>query len=162
MDANISEVLKALSAAIAPVFLLTGIGSLMSSANVRYGRTMDRIRLLLREGNKLYDLDVNSSYVGQELVDLVARARILRRSLLFMAVSMLMVAMTIFVVFGELLIGRTIAFLIEACFLTSIVALMLGMILFIQDYASSLLAIERDIQVRADPSTLDIIGQELS
>lgn len=148
MHGNVEEVVKALSAAIAPVFLLTGIGSLMASANSRYSRTIDRIRTLLREGNRLYDLDVTAGYVAEEILSLVSRARTLRLSLVLMALSIFFVSSTILIIFAEILVEADISYIIETSFLLSILALMGGVSLFMKDFASSLQAIERDIKVR--------------
>ena len=148
MHGNVEEVVKALTAAIAPVFLLTGIGSLMASANSRYSRTIDRIRTLLREGNCLYDLDVSARYVAEEILSLVGRAKTLRLSLLLMALSIFFVSSTILIIFAEILVKATISFVVETSFLLSILSLMGGVSLFMKDFASSLKSIEEDINVR--------------
>ena len=149
MQGNVEEVVKALTAAIAPVFLLTGIGSLMASANSRYSRTIDRIRTLLREGNRLYDLDVSAKYVAKEIESLVARAKTLRLSLVLMALSIFFVSTTILIVFAEIIFKANVSYLVETSFLLCILSLMGGVSLFMKDFASSLKAIEADIKVRA-------------
>lgn len=45
-----SELAKLMSASIAPVFLITGIAGILSIMSLRYGRVIDRIRTLLRDG----------------------------------------------------------------------------------------------------------------
>ncbi|NRA45455.1 MAG: DUF2721 domain-containing protein [Oligoflexales bacterium] len=148
MHGNVEEVVKALTAAIAPVFLLAGIGSLMASANSRYSRTIDRIRTLLREGNKLYDLDVSATYVAAEILSLVERAKTLRLSLMLMALSIFFVSSTILIIFAEIIVKATISYVVETSFLLSILALMGGVSFFMKDFASSLRSIEEDIAVR--------------
>ena len=46
MESHISDITRAIQLAVAPVFLLTAIGTLIAVLNVRLGRNVDRRRVL--------------------------------------------------------------------------------------------------------------------
>ena len=47
MDANVTDIARIIQLAVAPVFLLTAIGTILSALNNRLGRIVDRRRVLL-------------------------------------------------------------------------------------------------------------------
>ena len=160
MPSNLQETINALTLAVAPVFMITGIGSVIASMNTRYGRVIDRIRTLLREGNCLYNMKADSAYVGVEILSLYNRARLLRLAIMLMAGSVFFVALTVFIIFGEMIYREMIPFLIETSFLSSLLCLILGMACFIRDFAISLKMIKKDIEVRVNPRILEFMRQE--
>ncbi len=82
MATDSSELAKLMSASIAPVFLITGIGGILSTMALRYGRVIDRIRTLLRDGPKLYRKEIGTDHLNRELRSLYKRARLLRMSII--------------------------------------------------------------------------------
>jgi hypothetical protein len=49
MESNITDITRVIQLAVAPVFLLTAIGTLIAVLNVRLGRNVDRRRLMEEE-----------------------------------------------------------------------------------------------------------------
>ena len=46
MDADVTDIARIIQLAVAPVFLLTAIGTILSALNIRLGRIVDRRRVL--------------------------------------------------------------------------------------------------------------------
>ena len=90
---NISNVSHVIQLAVAPVFLLTGIGAILSVLISRLGRIVDRGRVL-REQRKVVD-EANKS----ERKVLTIRAFWVHWSIVFCTVSALLVAVVIAVLF---------------------------------------------------------------
>ena len=144
------ELSKIMQASIAPVFLITGIGAILSIMSLRYGRVIDRIRTLLREGPKLYQKELGNDHLHRELRTLYRRARILRIAIITEVASIFAISLTIFAMFFSLSFDVDVMFGPQFLFIASLIFLMVGLGLFIQDYALSLDCIENDMDVRSD------------
>jgi hypothetical protein len=144
-----SELAKLMSASIAPVFLITGIGGILSIMVLRYGRVIDRIRTLLRDGPKLYRKEIGTDHLNRELRSLYKRARLLRLSIIFGVASIFSISITIFVLFFSMSYGFGSLYIPQFFFILGLLLLMLGLALFIQDFAMSLACIEHDMDVRS-------------
>ena len=140
---NLSTIL---SETLAPVFLITGISSLIGSMANRYGRVIDRIRKLLREGSTLYNDD---QYIITELQALRKRARILRYSLVLCVSSVFAVSATVFCLFFNIAFSVATAVAAESFFILAMINLMLALGLFMHEFLISLNAIEQDIKTRS-------------
>jgi len=150
MDASTTkDIAQAMAASVAPVFLISGIGVLLSTMSIRYGRVIDRTRKLLREGNELYTMQTGASFVIDELKILYQRAWMLRATLVITSLSSFCVVLTVFVLFADFLVGMNHPNIAAASFLTSLVFLIVGVLLYIHDFMVSLKTIRKDIKVRA-------------
>ncbi len=145
-----AEIAKIMSSSIAPVFLITGIAGILSIMSLRYGRVIDRIRTLLREGPKLYQKELGNDHLHRELRTLYRRARILRIAIITEVASIFAISLTIFAMFFSLSFDVDVMFGPQFLFIASLIFLMIGLGLFIQDYALSLNCIENDMGVRSD------------
>ncbi len=145
-----AEISKLMSASIAPVFLITGIGSILSIMSLRYGRVFDRIRTLLREGPKLYQKELGNDHLVKELKVNYRRARILRVAIILETSSIFAISSTIFTLFFSLSFGVEVYFIPQATFIVSLILLMAGLLFFMHDFALSLACIEHDMEVRSE------------
>lgn len=152
-----SELARIMASSIAPVFLITGIAGILSIMSLRYGRVIDRIRMLLREGPKLYQREIGNDYLRRELRTLYRRARILRIAIITEVASIFAISLTIFAMFFSMSFGIDVLFGPQFLFIASLILLMVGLGLFIQDYALSLNCIENDMNVRSD---LDVQSEQ--
>ncbi|HYX37398.1 MAG TPA: DUF2721 domain-containing protein [Oligoflexus sp.] len=144
-----SELAKLMSASIAPVFLITGIGGILSTMALRYGRVIDRIRTLLRDGPKLYRKEIGTDHLNRELRSLYKRARLLRMSIILGVASIFSISITITVLFFSLTYGFAALYIPQFFFILSLGLLMVGLAAFIQDFAMSLACIEHDMDARS-------------
>lgn len=152
-----SELARIMASSIAPVFLITGIAGILSIMSLRYGRVIDRIRSLLREGPKLYQRELGNDHLHRELRTLYRRARILRIAIITEVASIFAISLTIFAMFFSMSFGIDVLFGPQFLFIASLILLMVGLGLFIQDYALSLDCIENDMNVRSD---LDVQSEQ--
>ena len=136
-----------LSEALAPVFLITGISGLINIMAQRYGRIIDRIRVLLRDGEKLYPNDFY--YVSTELSTLYKRARILRYSLVLLVASVFCISVTVCCLFLDMAFTASTATVAQFFFITSMIFLMISLAWFMRDFMISLTSIKHDITTRA-------------
>ncbi|MCX6127972.1 MAG: DUF2721 domain-containing protein [Proteobacteria bacterium] len=145
-----SELAKLMSASIAPVFLITGIAAILSTMSLRYGRVIDRIRSLLRDGPKLYRKELGNEHLTRELKSLYKRARLMRLAVILGVVSIFSISITVFVLFFSMSYAVNVYYVPQAFFILALVLLMIGLLLFIQDFALSLACIEHDMSVRSN------------
>lgn len=153
-----SEIVKIMSSSIAPVFLITGIASILSIMSLRYGRVVDRIRTLLRDGPKLYQREIGNDHLNRELKMLYKRARLLRVSIILEVAAIFCISATILAIFFSMTLQIEFYYAPQSFFVMALIFLIVGLGLFIRDYAISLTSIEEDMNVR---STVDMQGQQL-
>lgn len=122
---DVISVAHAIQQAVAPVFLLTGIGAFLSVLSGRLGRVIDRFRALEEKGGQNRN----------EMALLTARARWIHWAISLCTLSALFVC----IVIAALFIGselnrdpsRTIAFL----FIAAMFALTAGLLCFLREIA---------------------------
>ncbi|MGE0173225.1 MAG: DUF2721 domain-containing protein [Oligoflexales bacterium] len=151
-----SALAKLMSTSIAPVFLITGVTAILNTMSLRYGRIIDRIRQILREGPKLYLKETGAEYMHRELRSLYQRARLLRLAIILEGLSIFGIALTIVLLFVSLNIQLNTYYVPQFLFLMSLVLAIAGTILFVKDFAVSLALIEMDMQLRSDVEIQDV------
>jgi len=124
---DIHDISFAIRDAVAPVFLLTGIGSLMSVLVNRLGRAVDRARHLhtLEDGQR-------SIHAG-ELAILLSRTTWMRRSVALFIFAGLCVSLSIAAVFVGVAIGVKLSMLVLLTFILAMVSLILGLLCFLRE-----------------------------
>ena len=135
--------------AVAPVFLISAIGVILGSMTVRYGRVIDRMRAVLHDlsGGPLPS-GHNADDIHEELRGLYQRARLLRTTIIFAALSIFFVALTIFILFSELLLETHFFYMPELTFSLSLVMLIIALGMFINDFAISLRFFKIEVRAR--------------
>lgn len=125
--AEIQGVSMAIRDAVAPVFLLTGIGSILSVLVNRLGRSIDRARLLngMNVENRRKYLD--------EFDIIVRRTAWIRRSIGLITLAALCVCMSIASLFIEVKIGLNMPDLVSLTFITSMLLLIAGLSCFLRE-----------------------------
>ncbi|SMF77185.1 Protein of unknown function [Pseudobacteriovorax antillogorgiicola] len=144
------EIVDILSAAVAPVFLITGIVAIIAAMNARYNRVIDRTRTLLRDGPKLYGMALGADHMEHEFKTLYKRARMLRLMIISEIVAASMVVLTICSVFLSLSMEIPVGVLPIVFFLLGLFCMLAGLISFIGDFFMSLRVLEHDMRVRAN------------
>ena len=127
--ANILEVPVAhvIQLAVAPVFLLTGIGAIMGVLSSRLGRVIDRFRILTRmEGEE------RASH-AEEMRNLQSRSRWIHWAITLCIVCALLVCIVIAALFVGSVLGETLSGLIAVLFTAAMLALIVGLICFLRE-----------------------------
>jgi hypothetical protein len=117
---------------VAPVFLLTGIGAMLSVLSFRLGRTVDRARALepLLIGTAAPQ---RAAPIREELCVLSVRTRLMNWSITLCTTSALLVCLVIMVLFVGALVGLDIATPIAILFIISMIALIISLLNFLKE-----------------------------
>ena len=141
----IHAVVQILTASIAPVIVISGVGLLLLSITNRYGRVIDRARLLMRE---LQDSDPEGAdvrHLEDQLRHTHQRARLLRASMVFCSCSIFFVSLTILSLFVEQIFHLGLDFVGLPFFALCLIALVISIYYSIRDIILSLSALELEL-----------------
>ena len=128
LDAHIADISRVIQLAVAPVFLLTAVATLITSMNNRLGRVIDRRRALTE---KLKRSDEDKEQIEAELQLLTRRVKLVYYAILSAVGAALCVCMTVAGAFVGALFGvdlaRTVAvfFIIAMCVLITCLSIFL-------------------------------------
>jgi hypothetical protein len=142
------SVVQILTASIAPVIVISGVGLLLLSITNRYGRAIDRARLLARE---LEESDVESArrrHLSDQLRHTNQRAHVLRSSMLYASSSIFFVSLTVLSLFAEQLMTLQKDFIALPFFALCLLSLVVSMYYSIRDITMSLSALELELSDR--------------
>jgi hypothetical protein len=137
----VHEILPVLQVAIGPVILVSGIGLLLLSMTNRFGRIIDRSRVLHRELESASD-DAGRARIQAQMRILWRRARLVRRAIALAGLSVLLAAMLIIAIFFAALLRLAVPGLVALLFIACMAALIAALIAFLQDINQSLVALE--------------------
>ncbi len=138
-----AQLIVILSASIAPVILISGVGLLLLSMTNRYSRVIDRARDLVQELDGI--TEPKPELLLGELRIVFRRARILRLAIILGSLSILFVAVTVLSLFAEQVLGAAADYLSIPFFGIALLALLACLYLFIRDVGVSLIALELEI-----------------
>jgi membrane-associated HD superfamily phosphohydrolase len=140
----IHELIPVLQVAIGPVILISGVGLLLLTLTNRFGRAVDRSRALGRE------LRENGPADGQRLSSQVSilflRAKVIRLSIIMAAMSLLLVAVLIIVLFITALAHWEAGLFIVLLFVCCMASLIVSLAAFIRDIQLSLHALSLELE----------------
>ncbi|AMW04446.1 DUF2721 domain-containing protein [Gemmatimonas phototrophica] len=130
-NVQISAIAHVIQLAIAPVFLLTGIASLLGVLTNRLARVIDRARLL--EGH-LPDLTGEFKLVaGGDLTMLSRRARLINRAISLCTTAALLVCVVIAVLFVSAFLSQDLSRLIAGLFVIAMGCVIAGLVSFLRE-----------------------------
>lgn len=125
---DITDVAHVIQLAVAPVFLLTGIGAILSVLINRLGRVVDRFRALEKLPAELAD-------ARAEMNRLSRRARMVHWAIGFCTSSALLVCMVIATMFIGSVSGVQMPVIIATIFILAMLALVAGLLCFLREIA---------------------------
>jgi len=143
---SLSQLVPILQLAIGPVILISGVGLLLLTLTNRFGRMVDRSRLLNQEleGEALAPGEAGG--LQAQIAILHRRAEILRLSIILGAITVLLVGVLILVLFLSALLKLEAGPLIIAIFCVGQLSLIGSMLAFIRDMNLSLKAVRLEIK----------------
>jgi hypothetical protein len=139
---SLAQLIPILQLAIGPVILISGVGLLLLTLTNRFGRLLDRSRALHRDPTP----PAMAADVRAQIDILHRRATILRLSIILGAITVLLVAVLILVLFVTALFQIEAGWLIVAIFCVSQLSLIGSMLTFIHDMNLSLAAVRLEIK----------------
>jgi hypothetical protein len=125
------DIAHVIQLAIAPVFLLTAVGTLLNVLVNRLGRSVDRRRRLV---GALPQLDAAHAASAQgELVFVQRRVRLIYTAILLAVVAALLICLLIAIAFLDALIASDLSRLVALLFVLAMVALIGSLSLFLRE-----------------------------
>lgn len=139
------DIADAIALAVAPIFLLAGIGALLNVMTARLGRVIDRARAIesVLEGEPP---DVARLRCREELKALDRRMVSSNRAILATTVSALLVCLVVALLFLEQLTALDVRFAVATVFVATMALLTLGLVFFLLEIAVA----TRSLKVRRD------------
>jgi Protein of unknown function (DUF2721) len=135
---NLSTVAHVIQMAVAPVFLLTGVGAILSVLTGRLGRLVDRFRVLTETVSELPPAQV------RELNILTVRARWVHWAITLCTASALFVA----IVIGALFVGAVANIdpsrIVSLLFIIAMTSLIIGLGCFLREISLSVHIFDMD------------------
>lgn len=130
-DSGITALSHIIQASVAPVFLLTGIGSILGVLANRLGRIVDRARYLEARP----ELQSRSSDFGDqvELLRLNERKRWINRAITLCTLCALLVCTVIATLFVGAFVSLRIGTIVAVLFILSMLALIAGLVCFLRE-----------------------------
>lgn len=139
----VHELIPVLQVAIGPVILISGVGLLLLTLTNRFGRAVDRSRAL---GREVREVDpAQRQRLANQVEILYLRAQVIRLSIIMAAVSLLLVAVLIIVLFIAALAKMEAGFVIVALFVCCMASLIISIAAFIRDIQLSLHALKLEL-----------------
>lgn len=126
---DISSVAHVIQLAVAPVFLLTGIGAILSVLSGRLGRVIDRYRVLQQMVG-----EERAAHQG-EMETLLSRSRWIHWSITLCTVCALLVCIVISALFVGSELDKDPSALIAVLFTGAMLALITGLVCFLREIA---------------------------
>lgn len=131
MESHITDITRAIQLAVAPVFLLTAIGTLIAVLNVRLGRNVDRRRVL--EEDLRGTADNKQTDEQRELRLLTRRIRLIYFAMLSAGLGALLVCLVVAGAFVGALVAVDISREIAVLFILAMFAVIGCLAMFLRE-----------------------------
>ena len=143
---TVSDLLPILQSSIGPVILISGVGLLLLTLTNRFGRMLDRTRLLNQElvaGPAADKAEPLRTQIGI----LMRRAGILRLSITLGAITVLLAAVIMLLLFLSAWLHIELSGLIAVVFCVALLCLIGSMLAFIRDMNLALAAVRLEVKL---------------
>jgi len=131
MEPHIPEITSVIQLAVAPVFMLTAVGTIISALNIRLGRAVDRRRVLelgLQARSGSPDDDARA-----ELAQIARRIHYVYLSIVFSVLSGLFVCLLIAGAFIGAFVASDLSRMVAALFVLAVASLTVALLLFLRE-----------------------------
>jgi len=128
---HVPEIAGVIQLAIAPVFMLTAVGTVIGALNIRLGRAVDRRRELEERLHTMSRDELPSAQ--EELATIARRIRFVYLSIVFAVISALFVALLIAGAFLGAFVRTDLSFTIAGMFICAMIALIVCLLLFLRE-----------------------------
>jgi len=138
---GITSVGQAIQLAVAPVFLLAGVGALLAVLINRLGRIIDRVYLLEKELPEDACAERRDAYL-QSTRTLSRRARLIHWAITLCTTCDLLVCIVVATLFVSAEVAINLSSMIAVLFIAAMLALIAGLICFLREIALATALIE--------------------
>jgi len=131
MNPNLTDISHVIQLAVAPVFLLTAIATLINALNTRLGRIVDR-RRVVQERLHTREPD-EAETAATEIGNLQRRTRLIYYAIFCAVLSALLVCLVVAGAFLGALLGIDLARSVATVFIAAMLAMISGLSLFLRE-----------------------------
>jgi hypothetical protein len=131
METHIADITRVIQLAVAPVFLLTAIGTLITALNNRLGRAVDRRRVV--QERLLQGSPDGATEARAELSRLVQRSRLIYFAILAAVTAALLVCLVVAGAFVGALLAVELSKMVAVLFILAMCALIVSLALFLRE-----------------------------
>lgn len=131
VESHLPEIAAVIQLAVAPVFLLTAVGTLIAALNFRLGRAVDRRRSLERRLAKMSEDELGAA--RDEIATIARRIHYTYLSILCAVASALFVCLLIVGAFVGAFVRADLSTTVGSLFVLAMVALVACLLLFLRE-----------------------------
>ena len=128
---NFAEIGVVIQMAVAPAFLLTGLGAILSVMGYRLARIVDRFRVLKEGASK------KTSEINKELSSLLLRAKCTHWAIALTTTSALFICLLIAMIFIATEVSFNLDQYLSILFIVAMSSLVLGLLCFLREVSLS-------------------------
>jgi hypothetical protein len=128
---SVGDIAHVIQLAIAPVFLLTGVGTILAVLSNRLGRAVDRGRVVEQQLPELAGEALADAH--EELVLLSRRTQLIYAAIVLAVGCALFVCLLIAVAFIDAFLAVNLAHLLGALFVLAMLALICALVVFLRE-----------------------------
>ena len=148
VDAHVFDITRVIQLAVAPVFLLTAIGTIINALTGRLARAVDR-RRVIEERVQASEADSSAERdFDVELKLLARRISLVLWSIGFAVFSALLVCLLIGTAFMSAFIALDLSRTVAILFLAAVVALTLCLVLFMREVFLAAISVRHNVRIR--------------
>ena len=140
---TLQQLIPVIQTAVGPVILISGVGLLLLSMTNRFGRVLDRARLLT--GELPTATATKREHLTVQLAVLYRRAKIIRLAIILATASLLLAGLLIISLFLAALLQVEAALLVVLCFMLCMASLIASLVVFLLDLQMSLTALRMEL-----------------
>ena len=130
-EPHVPEIAGVIQLAVAPVFMLTAVGTIIAALNIRLGRAVDRRRDL---EERLARMSAEEApFARDELAVIARRIRFVYLAILFAVVSGLFICLLIAGAFLGAFVRTDLSYTLGAMFVFAVLALVCGLLFFLRE-----------------------------
>lgn len=130
-EPHVPEIAGVIQLAVAPVFMLTAVGTIIAALNIRLGRAVDRRRDL---EERLARMSAEEApFAREELAVIARRIRFVYLAILFAVVSGLFICLLIAGAFLGAFVRADLSYTLGAMFVFAVLALVCGLLFFLRE-----------------------------
>lgn len=144
---SLADLIPTLQLAVGPVILISGVGLILLSMTNRFGRVIDRSRILTEDLRRA-PRSARAKVLAQVRI-LARRARIVRAGIALAALSVLFAAILVISLFLGALLQLGMVTLIVVLFILCMLSLIAALLLFMSDVSLSLRALWLELPPQA-------------
>ena len=131
MESHVSDISRVIQLAVAPVFLLTAIATMINAMNTRLGRAVDRRRLVqerLKGDDKIRQFESEN-----ELRSLCLRIHLAYLGILFLVLAALLVCLVVAGAFIGALVSVDLAKTVAVIFVLAMGSMVISLCMFLRE-----------------------------